>query len=65
MAQTIVLIDIKELARRLGVSTGGLYNKVHERRIPFFKIGGAVRFDYDEVIRTLPHFSMQTSYAEA
>jgi excisionase family DNA binding protein len=50
------LIDIKELSRRLSISIGVLYNKVSHRQIPFFKIGESVRFDYEEVIRSLCHF---------
>jgi excisionase family DNA binding protein len=52
------LIDIKELSRRLSVTKGVLYNRVNKRRIPFFKLGRSVRFDYAEVIRSLPHSSV-------
>jgi len=52
------LIHIKELSRRLSVTKEVLYNRVNKRRIPFFKLGRSVRFDYEEVIRSLPHSSV-------
>jgi len=55
----INLIDVEEMARRLSMSKGTLYNRVHERRIPFIKIGKSLRFDPDEVIRSLPHCSIR------
>jgi excisionase family DNA binding protein len=48
------LIDIKELARRLSLARGTLYNWVHERRIPYRKLGRALRFDPDEIDRMFP-----------
>jgi excisionase family DNA binding protein len=44
-----ILIDIKELARRLSLSVGGLYNKASRREIPFVKIGRSLRFDWEEI----------------
>jgi excisionase family DNA binding protein len=55
MPETIILIDINELSRRLSVPRGTLYNWVYLRRIPFIKAGRSLRFDADEVIRSLPH----------
>jgi hypothetical protein len=44
------------MARRLGgIAKGTLYNWVYLRRIPFRKCGRCLRFDPDEVIRSLPH----------
>jgi excisionase family DNA binding protein len=51
------LIDIKELSRRLSVPKGTLYQWVNLRRIPFMKAGRSLRFDPEEVIRSLPHYS--------
>jgi excisionase family DNA binding protein len=45
------LIDINQLSRRLNIAKGTLYNWVYLRRIPFVKLGGALRFDPDEIER--------------
>ncbi len=51
-----VLVDIDEMSRRLGgIAKGTLYNWCYLRRIPFRKCGRCLRFDPDEVIRSLPH----------
>ena len=47
------LIDINELALRLQVARGTLYNWVSARRIPFVKVGRCVRFDYQDVLESL------------
>jgi excisionase family DNA binding protein len=47
----INLIDINELARRLSIPKGTLYNWVYLRRIPFVKLGRALRFDPGEIER--------------
>lgn len=49
------LIDINELSRRLSVPRGTIYNWVYLRRIPFIKAGRCLRFDAQEVIRSLRH----------
>jgi len=51
-----VLIDINELSRRLSIPKGTLYNWVYLRRIPFLKAGRSLRFDPQEVIRSLPQY---------
>ena len=45
------LIDINELARRLSIPKGTLYNWVYLRRIPFVKLGRALRFNQEEIER--------------
>jgi excisionase family DNA binding protein len=45
------LIDINELARRLSIPKGTLYNWVYLRRIPFVKLGRALRFNPKEIER--------------
>ncbi len=55
MDNTIQLIDIAELSRRLTIPKGTLYNWVYLRRIPFIKAGRSLRFDAEEVIQSLPH----------
>jgi hypothetical protein len=51
------LVDINELSRRLSIAKGTLYNWVYLRQIPFIKAGPSLRFDPEEVIRSLPHCS--------
>ena len=48
------LLDIPALAARLAVSERFVRRLVHERRIPYLKVGHFVRFDprdVDEVLR--------------
>ncbi len=50
-----VLIDIDELAARLSIAKGTLYNWVYLKRIPYIKAGRCLRFDPEEVLASLPH----------
>jgi excisionase family DNA binding protein len=45
------LIDIDELSSRLNIAKGTLYNWVYLRRIPYVKLGRALRFDPNEIDR--------------
>ena len=54
-----MLITIDELSRRLSIAKGTLYNWVYFRRIPFVKAGRALRFDYDAVLASLHHVTME------
>jgi excisionase family DNA binding protein len=56
MPETIALIDINELSRRISIPKGTLYNLVYLRRIPFIKRGRSLRFDPQEVLRSLPRY---------
>ena len=56
MPETLIKID--ELSRRLSIPKGTIYNWVSQHRIPFIKAGRALRFDVEEVLRSLPHFSI-------
>lgn len=47
------LIDLPQLAARLGVNQRYVRRLVAERRIPFIKLGWLVRFDPAEVERWL------------
>jgi excisionase family DNA binding protein len=58
------LIDINELSKRISVPRGTLYNWVYLHRIPFVKAGRSLRFDPDEVIRSMPHYSTIRSAGE-
>ena len=55
IAHARVLIDIDELASRLSIAKGTLYNWVYLKRIPYIKAGRCLRFDADEVLASLPH----------
>ena len=45
------IIDIKELAKILSITTSGLYQKVHKKEIPFFKLkdSNRVRFSRKQI----------------
>ena len=45
------LIGIDDAAKFLSISTSTLYGWVWQRRIPFIKIGRAVRFDLGDLER--------------
>ena len=55
IAHARVLIDIEELASRLSIAKGTLYNWVYLKRIPYIKAGRCLRFDPEEVLASLPH----------
>lgn len=43
------LLDIRQASQFLAVSVSTLYGWVWQRRIPFVKIGRAVRFDIEDL----------------
>jgi excisionase family DNA binding protein len=43
------LLTVKEAANFLSVSTSTLYGWVYQRRIPFVKLGRALRFELPEL----------------
>lgn len=47
---TAKLLSKKELASYLGVSKSTIERLVRGRKIPFYRIGGSVRFSIDEVM---------------
>lgn len=51
------LINIDELAARLRIAKGTLYNWVYQRRIPFVKLGRALRFNPAEIERIVERSS--------
>ncbi len=55
MAAAELLLDIAQLAERLGVTERFVRRLVEERRIPFLKIGKFVRFHPDDVERWIAH----------
>ncbi len=44
-------LSVKEVSQYLGFSVNTLYGWTSQRRIPFLKIGGRVRFDKAELDR--------------
>jgi excisionase family DNA binding protein len=59
VAPTRVLIDIDELAARLSIAKGTLYNWVYLKRIPYIKAGRCLRFDYDAVFTALRQVTLE------
>lgn len=53
------LLAIDELAIQLGTSVRHLRRLVAERRIPFVKLGGKLRFDSAEIARWLDQGRVQ------
>ena len=47
------LLDVPATAARLGTTVAHVRRLVFERRIPFFKVGGKVRFDPADLDRWL------------
>ncbi|MFC1621698.1 helix-turn-helix transcriptional regulator [Candidatus Omnitrophota bacterium] len=43
------LIDIKEVSERLGVKVSTIYSWVHQKQIPYIKMGRLVKFDLLEL----------------
>ena len=52
MTEPTILIDIKELARRLDMARGTLYNWVYRGRLTPIRVGRSLRFDYEEVLQS-------------
>ena len=53
----VPLIGVKELARRLGIAKGTIYNWVYLKRLPYLKIGGALRFDPSKIEALLANWT--------
>lgn len=51
--------DLPTTVEYLATSERHLRRLVHERKIPFHKLGGLLRFDLDEIDRTLKSTSDQ------
>lgn len=48
------LINVNELAKRMGVHYNTIYNLVRKGDIPYIRLGdGAYRFNYSEVLERL------------
>ena len=44
-----LLMDIHAVAEKLGVSVNTVYAWIHQRRIPFIKVGRLVKFDERDI----------------
>ncbi len=44
-----MMMNIHELAKELGLSESGIYQWVSQRKIPFVRMGRALRFDSEEI----------------
>ncbi|MBU4487931.1 MAG: helix-turn-helix domain-containing protein [Candidatus Omnitrophica bacterium] len=49
MVEKRQLINADELSQMLGIRRDSVYRFVAQRRLPFVKIGRALRFDLDEI----------------
>ncbi len=45
------LINVQEVAQRLNMAVTTIYKMVNQRRIPYVKIGGALKFNLAQVER--------------
>lgn len=48
--KAIEIIDIKELSSRIKISVKTIYRWVHYEYVPHIKMGGVVRFDWQDII---------------
>jgi excisionase family DNA binding protein len=53
------LINADQLSQWLKLAKGTIYNLVYKRKIPFIKIGRALRFDPNEVERAVRHIPVE------
>ena len=47
------LITLKELAARLQITESGAYKLVHQGKIPYWKVGRLLRFDWGDVLAAI------------
>ncbi|SHJ28575.1 helix-turn-helix transcriptional regulator [Clostridium magnum] len=45
------LLDVKEVAELLGVSTVTVHRMKKEGKIPYIKIGGSLKFDREDIYK--------------
>ena len=51
MNDNCLLLSVSQVADKLGVSKGTIYQYVHYRKIPFVKVNGKLRFIADEITK--------------
>ena len=54
-----ILVNEKDMAKMLGISQVFLIKLRRQKRVPYFKIGEAVRYDPHEVIIALEKFAVK------
>ena len=59
----MTLMNIKKLSELLNIKEKTIYDWCHKRRIPYLKVGGLLRFDYDEIIEWLETKKQRTRKA--
>lgn len=42
-------LNVADVAKKLGIEKGTVYNLTHKRQIPYFKRGGRIYFDKNEI----------------
>jgi excisionase family DNA binding protein len=67
MAQSMTtdegLVDVREAARFLAVSASTLYGWVWQRKIPFVKVGRAVRFEMSDLRKFIEENRFHATHA--
>lgn len=43
------ILNVADVAKKLGLEKGTVYNLTHKRQIPYFKRGGRIYFDKNEI----------------
>ena len=43
------ILTVNDVSAKLGITKGGVYNLTHLRQIPYFKRGGRIYFDAEEI----------------
>ena len=62
------ILNVEDVAQKLRLKEGTIYNLTHKRQIPYFKRGGRIYFDRDEInewIRTDRRKTIKQLQAEA
>ena len=44
-----MVMDVHQLSKEIGISPGGIYHWVSQKKIPYIKIGRNVRFDIEAI----------------
>ena len=57
-----MMMDINQLADKLGMSVSGVYTWVNQRKIPFVKIGHLIRFDSNDIDQWLEEKKVKTRF---
>lgn len=61
MAESYKLLNVKELADRLGAKVNTVYGWIHEGKIPYIKLGGLIRFRDDVISKWIQENSFKST----